>query len=429
MKNKKEASTISMVKSYIRGETYFSFLRTLFRFSIVSLLFEIFLSQSVAATLISLVEKSTFIRKYLAWVLRLIPKNVPAILRASVVLEIVKILGFGSVLIGVIQALMDKKTFGVPYAKIIKHSYPYYQETFMIHLLVTIMCIGFSAAGASEGALVTLMAMLFGFLYLWIIIDDLVFHTANRESAAIQILNDSVSNPKNKIMNVVQGIAREANKEGNLDNPKFVRFFSEAMLKCGSNNVNDGFGNTARDISSLWETALGPKTELEQLRYATRIISECCKINNIDDTDLVVLVSGLILYLFNRINSGLGNEQISSFEDFFIKLSNLIYSINNSLSENLGDKSESAISTSNRILMVQQYMRTVYTVLVWTKVEEGTLRITTDMLSLEVDPTLSEFYPVLLETICATMTLTTSKDYTEKKDLINYVSNKLGLLP
>ena len=51
------------------------------------------------------------------------------------------------------------------------------------------------------------------------------------------------------------------------------------------------------------------------------------------------------------------------------------------------------------------------------------------MLALDVGAELGVFYSVLLETVCATMSLTTQKEYEEKKNVIKYVSNKLGLLP
>ena len=131
-------------------------------FSITSLLFEIFGGNSVISTIITLLEKCSFFQKHFSLLLNIFHGNVPEILRANVVLEIVKILGFGSVLIGIVQMLMEKKTFGVSYANIIKCRYPFYRQTFFIHLLATIMCIGFSAAGASEGALITLIIMLLG---------------------------------------------------------------------------------------------------------------------------------------------------------------------------------------------------------------------------------------------------------------------------
>lgn len=434
VEHNKEVSTMTKAKKHIRGKTYFVILCVLFSFSIVSLLFEIFGANSVTSTIMTQVEKCPFFQKHLSWFLNIFHKNIPEILRANVVLEIVKILGFGSVLIGVVQALMEKKTFGVSYARIIKHNYTFYRETFFIHLLATVMCIGFSAAGASEGALVTLVIMLLGLLYLWMIIDDLMFRTANRETVAIAILEDSLSESDNKdTLNIVQSVAREAAKEENVEKSNLIKCFAQGILRCCNNKTNNNsavdYRNTIRDISSIWETALSPKSESEQLRYSARVIAECCEIDRGQSADIAVLASGLLLYLFIRLNSSLGNEQSSSIDSFFTKLSNLIYSTNNALSEHLDNTSEKSASVNDSIKMVQQYTRSFYTVLVWTKAEEGFLRITTDVLALEVDPDLGTFSPVLLDTVCATMSLTTPEEYEEKKSLIKDVSNKLGLLP
>ena len=430
----KKVSTMTKVKKHIRGKPYFIILCLLFFFSITSLLFEIFGGNSVTSTIMTLLEKCSFFQKHFSLLLNIFHRNVPEILRANVVLEIVKILGFGSVLIGIVQMLMDKKTFGVSYANIIKCRYPFYRQTFFIHLLATIMCIGFSAAGASEGALITLIIMLLGFLYLWLIIDDLVFRTANRESAAIEILEDAFGKSDNKdALNIVQSIAREAAKEENVEKSNIIECFARVTLKCCNSKATDtsvgNYRNTLIDISSIWETALAHKTTPEQLRYAARIIVECCKHDTKESTSVVVLASGLLLHLFTQLNSSLGNEQDSSVEDFFTKLSNMIYSLNNTLSEYLGSETESVASANNNISNVQQYTRTFYAVLVWTKVQEGILRITTDVLALDVSAELGVFYSVLLETVCATMSLTTQKEYEEKKNVIKYVSNKLGLLP
>lgn len=434
MENKKEVSALTWLKEHIRGKTYFVFMCVLFFCSIVSLICEIFFSRSIIATIAPLIVKCAFVQKHFAWVVPLFYKNLPKILHASVVLEIVKILGFGSILIGVVQTLMDKETFGVSYANIVKHFYPYYRETFVIHLLVTVMCIGFSAAGASEGALLTFVVMLLGFLYQWIIIDDLIFHTANREFVAVQILSASILDPGNgDILSVVQSIAREASKEGNLENSAFLKCFSEAILKCCSNKSNDNSSSiykaTIRDTSSIWETTLVHKSESEQLRFAACIVAECCKIDNSEMSSVVVLTSGLVLFLYNQLNSSLCNEQSSNYEGFFTKLSNLVYLLNSALSKHLDSKSESETPINDNIAMVQRYLRTFYTVLIWIKVKDHILRVTTDVLALKVDPNLSVFYPILSETICSTMALTTQEEYDQKKNKIDCVSNKLGLLP
>ena len=77
----------------------------LFAFSIVSLLFEIVYSNSVTATAVALVENCSFLKRHCPYLSFDFLKNVPIILRAGVILEIVKILGFGTVLFGIVQSI------------------------------------------------------------------------------------------------------------------------------------------------------------------------------------------------------------------------------------------------------------------------------------------------------------------------------------
>lgn len=431
--NKKSIS--NTLKNIIRGNVYFIVMCVLFAFSIVSLLFEIVYSNSVTATAVALVENCSFLKRHCPYLSFDFLKNVPIILRAGVILEIVKILGFGTVLFGIVQALMDKKTFGVPYANIIKKQYRYYQWIFIIHLISTVMCIGFSAAGASEGALVTLAILLLGFLYLWIIIDDLVFHTTNREKIAITELMKDLENDKSsneELLRAVQNIAKEASKENNIEKSNITACFAESFITycqgIAKNNSGSCSVDSIRDISSVWETALIKVPELQKLRYAASIIALCCQRTNVSQAGLIVLSSGLELYLFTQVTTFMGNARDLSFEEFLAKLSNQLYSVNNSLFNHLEDEHTSTSLSNNNIRLVQGYLNTVYTVLVFTNIQNGHLRLTSELLkTATVDKNLRVYNDALIETVCATMPLTTLKEYEDLKAIIKHVIDKLGL--
>ena len=423
------------LKRGIRGKCFYNFIRLLFFSEILSLISEIMFSRSITANLLGTLESCPLFQKICPEFFTTYSISLPYILHAQVILEVVKVLGLGSILISMIQSLMDKTTFGVPYAEIIKDDYYYFRQILVIQLASTIMCIGFSAAGASEGALISLLVMLLGFIYFGSIIDNLLFRTKKREVQAINILKKELSTKKNTrepLLATVQKIAKEVSKDSNSETDTLISCFAQALLSyCRqASNTTDPFERISmiKDVATTWGIALPQKAETKQARFAVKVIVAGLKMDCADVKDMITVSSGLVLNRYMYFYTKTGNEPNQNGYNFLTRLSNYIYSIDCILQEYMYDsQSEDPHVETETINTIRNYQKTLYSLLLWVQAAKHNINLTSELFTVEIFQEIGEYEESLLATVCsANLTRATCDDYQKQKEYFYYIYNRFG---
>jgi|GEM_PF-5062594 len=109
----------------------------------------------------------------------------PIFLQASAIFETIKIVGFTSLLVGIVQSNLDKKMIGLKYSDILSLRFPLYNLFSAMHILLTLVCIITSSTGLSESALLSFGGVLIGFIYQWCIFVLLVVSSHQCENMAV----------------------------------------------------------------------------------------------------------------------------------------------------------------------------------------------------------------------------------------------------
>ncbi len=111
----------------------------------------------------------------------------PSFLRAHVILEIMKIVGFTNVFLGFFYANLDKKIIGLSYSEILDFFFPQHHIFTILHIIFTITCIGLSAGGLSESAVISFVLVINGFVYQWTTLYFIVLNDNYCEKLAVYI--------------------------------------------------------------------------------------------------------------------------------------------------------------------------------------------------------------------------------------------------
>ena len=102
---------------------------------------------------------------FVSWISEL---SCPSFLKAHVIFEIIKIIGFSNVFLGWFYSKLDQKMIGLTYSDILNGVFPHHHLFTIIHLLCNILCIAVSSASLSESALISFAMVLNGFVYQWL---------------------------------------------------------------------------------------------------------------------------------------------------------------------------------------------------------------------------------------------------------------------
>ena len=130
---------------------------------------------------------------FVSWISEL---SCPSFLKAHVIFEIIKIIGFSNVFLGWFYSKLDQKMIGLTYSDILNGIFPHHHLFTIIHLLCNILCIAVSSASLSESALISFAMVLNGFVYQWLPLYYIVLNSKCCENLAEYIWKTDVERRK-----------------------------------------------------------------------------------------------------------------------------------------------------------------------------------------------------------------------------------------
>lgn len=130
----------------------------------------------------------TLIRNYTCgeslWSAWLVESGVSRFLPIASIQNMAETVGFGSILLAWIYAVLDRTELGLRYNDILKSVYPIYHYFVLSHLVGVLLCIGLSMAEVLDGALLALIIIIFGGGIHWKALSLLVFDSKKRRQKA-----------------------------------------------------------------------------------------------------------------------------------------------------------------------------------------------------------------------------------------------------
>lgn len=377
---------------------YFVIMAIIFGLSLLSLLSEILTGESLYCNIAVILngtqrfpELSQCMIETFGWDLDAILRPALHTLQAKNVFEIIQILGFGSILLAWIQTLLDKETYGIPYVEIIRKGFCNFKWVLAFHLISTVICIGLSAAGASEGAFLSLIVVLMGFLYWLRLLDVLLLSASIRQKMAIGIWEEREKNYQHLYQFAKTFSKEKCNLTNDLSDAfsKFILSYATAVNvspepQCGkageeSEDNNDQEksirSKKVNRIVTIWKTVLNSEDYSEKNGLAGQIIGRCC--NNIQESfeGLYIVADSYVSYCFSSLNLLCGNSDTETETDFLFKFQNTLTNIQYHIAEASSNK-ENVAKVNNRINLV-------YSLLVWLMVYHSRIDFSFDLLQIK----------------------------------------------
>lgn len=320
----------------------------------------------------------------------------PPFLRAPVILETIKILGLSTILIGVIYSSLDKQMLGLSYSELLQFRFISYHPCSVAHILATVLCIITSAAGISESAIITLIAVLYGFLYQWIAIYSVVLNSQKSEKIAVSKWEESLGQTERSLDNLL----RLSGTIPPPDSKHFAKhlhclaiaFTNHARQACTPvllQQIADVWTtihelsesqNHALIITSIFEELIKDENRFKQGRIR-RWINKLCRSSRNQHNDNEIKEKALHSigcgYLIQRILFSSSSETYKKRNsDVFLELScDLAF-----LSRSITNAKQANISTMKSTL---NCIKTNYSVLIWVYFQCGLIDLHPDMLALK----------------------------------------------
>ena len=176
----------------------------------------------------------------------------PPFMKASVVFEVIKVVGFSNIFVGWIYKELDKKMLGLSYSDILYNQFYNYNFFSVCHITVTILCLAFAAAGLSESSLICLLLVLFGFAYQWNIAYCLILNSNKCENLAILTWQEYKKQTETLLPNllcIAKTIPSNESKYYNSHLNCFSSLFIEFVLTYPH-------GDKLKQISEIWDSII-----------------------------------------------------------------------------------------------------------------------------------------------------------------------------
>lgn len=227
----------------------------------------------------------------------------PVILRANVVLEVIKAVGLSTAFIMLVQNSLDKKTLGLRYSDIIQHHFAYYWLCSVIHVAFTLGGIASGVAGASESALAALFIVLFGLCIQWKVVNKIILSKSEREYLADQLWKHKIDDQASaqEIRAVAQQLVSEIGKaDGHVSNILMNRFAHAFVMFASKGKLNI----RVTQISDIWTIALQGHTEANSGTLVGEIFAACINCSDVPfsvrRSALITICGGYVVYQFQH---------------------------------------------------------------------------------------------------------------------------------
>ena len=226
----------------------------------------------------------------------------PSFLRANAVLELIGTLGFSIGLIAVVYSYWNQRMLGMRYRDLVKYKFHSYHICSIAHVLATGACIMSAAAGTSESALLSLISVIYGFIYQAVVVYWTVWDSSKCSKTAVEryceIIKHELSTPEN---------------ENNVELYKYLRKLSDTMPQPADRQYSSQMECLSRTLLAyvIAENRLGTANKSELLPRITDIWTSVLHSPGPYDQpkDCVLFAADLFSYL---TSVGFDNEEIKN---------------------------------------------------------------------------------------------------------------------
>lgn len=237
-----------------------------------------------------------------AWLVLWCPCIAPAfaalrsIITTDAILKIAETIGFCSIFIAWIYAVLDKTELGLRYGDLLDELYPGYHWFVLGHLITFLVCVWMSKVHRLESALIALLMIIFSCLLQWKTLENIVLFSKRRQRIALDRWNRLLAESEVKghndmlltIFNMADSISLQAEKG---------RF---EMQRCISNALSrfinlPGLKETQclQGSVDIWERLLKDRERKERIILVQEILKNCP-----DGSGLGYICIGYILWSY-----------------------------------------------------------------------------------------------------------------------------------
>lgn len=258
--------------------------------------------------------------------------NYPIFMRASAIFEIISLLGFSNVLIGLVYANLDKTMLGLTYSEIVLSSFPLYNLFTVLHILITVVCIAISASGMDESSVICFIAVICGFFYQWTVIVNVVLDSKKCEIIAFNVWEQKLKNDKlykdslNDLQHIVESFCYN-----NKHYQAHLKILCTALINVSSTEVEPKIA--IQDISYIWNELLKSPSQAANSHVAEDIFNE---LQNRDEQDfdkenkrdcLCRIISGFIIQQINLTRENTNANINESFIRIYRRIALVVYNL------------------------------------------------------------------------------------------------------
>lgn len=215
--------------------------------------------------------------------------------------------GFGSVLIAWIYAVLDKEELGFQYSDLLRAVYPAYHYFVLGHLAAILLCVWLAESGMMEGALISLAIVSTGCVIHWKALSSLVFISSKRKNIAINEWSRKVSewdvkdsaDEDFRHQAILYGISDVLSVHDRDSSEKLQCYLAQALSKFISTfreETEEHRKQILLNISHLWDRIMRDRTTSERSLLLDSILRACLR----ETSDIGPICAGYILWLYKN---------------------------------------------------------------------------------------------------------------------------------
>lgn len=217
--------------------------------------------------------------------------------------------GFGSVLIAWIYAVLDKEELGFQYSDLLRAVYPAYHYFVLGHLAAILLCVWLAESGMMEGSLLSLAIVGTGCVIHWKALSSLVFISSKRKNIAINEWSRKVSEWDVKDSEdededfrhqaILYGISDVLSVHDRDSAEKLQCCLAQALSKFISTfkeETEEHRKQILLNISHLWDRIMWDRTTSERSLLLDSILRACLR----ETSDIGPICAGYILWLYKN---------------------------------------------------------------------------------------------------------------------------------
>lgn len=315
----------------------------------------------------------------------------PPFMKASVVFEVIKVVGFSNIFVGWIYKELDKKMLGLSYSDILHNQFYNYNVFSVGHITATILCLAFATAGLSESSLVCLFLVLFGFAYQWYIAYCLILNSNKCEDLAILTWQEYKKQAETLFPNLLC-IAKTIPSNESKYYSSHLNCFSSLFIEFVFLNRND---DKLKQISEIWDSIINNENVLENEHIFEDIFIKLFEnIKSIDNIkfkkDCLCEISCgcLVSDLFKAMN----DKEKESFDATFDKILQKYNLLISDLSKSVADNDEIKKDLFNCI-------KTNLYLLLWVYFQFNFVNLSKERLSIIPDEDRDEYFDAMIKVL------------------------------